>query len=133
MIAAALVLQLEDDERERVRLVTYGSPLRRLYAGAFPVWFGPATMETLGRLLTPDATMGAPGDAPPAAWRWRNLYRRTDPIGGWVVADQPPSRPGRLAADRPACGRHRRPAIRGHSGYLDDPAYAAAVATVFKG
>jgi hypothetical protein len=32
--------------------------------------------------------------AAPAAWRWRNLYRRTDPIGGWVVADQPPSRPG---------------------------------------
>jgi pimeloyl-ACP methyl ester carboxylesterase len=29
VIAAALVLQLEDDERERVRLVTYGSPLRR--------------------------------------------------------------------------------------------------------
>jgi hypothetical protein len=139
VIAAALVLQLEDDERERVRLVTYGSPLRRLYAGAFPVWFGPATLETIGRLLTPGATMGAPGDAPPAAWRWRNLYRRTDPIGGWVVADQPPKQKTGVdwqlidpAFDPPA-GDTRPPAIRGHSGYLDDPAYAAAVATVLKG
>ncbi|MFL6225378.1 MAG: hypothetical protein ACJ75K_21810 [Actinomycetes bacterium] len=139
VIAAALVLQLEDDERERVRLVTYGSPLRRLYAGAFPVWFGPATLETIGRLLTPGATMGAPGDAPPAAWRWRNLYRRTDPIGGWVVADRPPRQKTGVdwqlidpAFDPPA-GDTRPPAIRGHSGYLDDPAYAAAVATVLKG
>jgi hypothetical protein len=139
VIAAALVLQLEDDERERVRLVTYGSPLRRLYAGAFPVWFGPATLETIGRLLTSGATMGAPGDAPRAAWRWRNLYRRTDPIGGWVVADQPPEQKTGVdwqlidpAFDPPA-GDTRPPAIRGHSGYLDDPAYAAAVATVLKG
>jgi hypothetical protein len=139
VIAAALVLQLEDDERERVRLVTYGSPLRRLYAGAFPVWFGPATLETIGWLLTPGATMGAPGDAPRAAWRWRNLYRRTDPIGGWVVADQPPEQKTGVdwqlidpAFDPPA-GDTRPPAIRGHSGYLDDPAYAAAVATVLKG
>ena len=139
VIAAALVLQLEDDERERVRLVTYGSPLRRLYAGAFPVWFGPATLETIGRLLTPGATMGAPGDAPPAAWRWRNLYRRTDPIGGWVVADQRPEQKTGVdwqlidpAFDPPA-GDTRPPAIRGHSGYLDAPAYAAAVATVLKG
>jgi hypothetical protein len=139
VIAAALVLQLEDDERERVRLVTYGSPLRRLYAGAFPVWFGPATLETVGRLLSPGPRIAGPGDAPPAAWRWRNLYRRTDPIGGWVVADQPPEQETGVdwqlidpAFDPPA-GDTRPPAIRGHSGYLDDPAYAAAVATVLKG
>lgn len=139
VIAAALVLQLEDDERERVRLVTYGSPLRRLYAGAFPVWFGPAALDTVGRLLSPGAGIAAPGPAPPAAWRWRNLYRRTDPIGGWVVADQPPEQGAEVdwqlldpAFDPPA-GDTRPPAIRGHSGYLDDPAYAAAVATVLKG
>jgi hypothetical protein len=138
VIAAALVLQLEDDERERVRLVTYGSPLRRLYAGAFPVWFGPATLDTVGRLLSPGARITAPGHAPPAAWRWRNLYRRTDPIGGWVVADRPPEQDAEVdwqlldpAFDPPA-GDTRPPAIRGHSGYLDDPAYAAAVATVLK-
>jgi hypothetical protein len=138
VIAAALVLQLEDDERERVRLVTYGSPLRRLYAGAFPVWFGPAALDTVGRLLSPGARITAPAHAPPAAWRWRNLYRRTDPIGGWVVADQPPEQDAEVdwqlldpAFDPPA-GDTRPPAIRGHSGYLDDPAYAAAVATVLK-
>lgn len=139
VIAAALVLQLEDDERKRVRLVTYGSPLRRLYAGAFPVWFGPATLDTVGRLLSPGARITAPGHAPPAAWRWRNLYRRTDPIGGWVVADQPPEQDAEVdwqlldpAFDPPA-GDTRPPAIRGHSGYLDDPAYAATVAAVLKG
>jgi hypothetical protein len=140
VIAAALVLQLEDDERDRIRLVTYGSPLRRLYAGAFPVWFGPATLAAIGRLLSPGATIAAPGDGPPpAVWRWRNLYRRTDPIGGWVVADQPPDRRDEVdwqlvdpAFDPPA-GDTRPPAIHGHSGYLDDPAYAAAVTTVLKG
>jgi hypothetical protein len=139
VIAAALVLQLEDDERERVRLVTYGSPLRRLYAGAFPVWFGPATLEMLGRLLSPGATIASPGHGPTSAWRWRNLYRRTDPIGGWVVADQ---RAGWwLEVDwqlvdpafAPLPGDTRPPPIRGHSGYLEDPAYAAAVSTVLKG
>jgi hypothetical protein len=139
VIAAALVLQLEDDERERVRLVTYGSPLRRLYAGAFPVWFGPATLEMLGRLLSPGATIASPGHGPTSAWRWRNLYRRTDPIGGWVVADQ---RAGWwLEVDwqlvdpafAPPPGDTRPPPTRGHSGYLEDPAYAAAVGTVLQG
>jgi hypothetical protein len=138
VIAAALVLQLEDDERERVRLVTYGSPLRRLYAAAFPAWFGPTTLTTLGRLLLPGATITAPGAGPPATWRWRNLYRKTDPIGGWVVADRPPREQAELdwqlvdpEFDPPA-GDTRPPATHGHSGYLEDPAYAAAVAAVLK-
>jgi hypothetical protein len=139
VIAAALVLQLEDDERERVRLVTYGSPLRRLYAGAFPVWFGPATLEMLGRLLSPGASIASPGHGPTSAWRWRNLYRRTDPIGGWVVADQHAG--WWLEVDwqlvdpafAPPPGDTRPPPTRGHSGYLEDPAYAAAVSTVLQG
>jgi hypothetical protein len=138
VIAAALVLQLEDEERERVRLVTYGSPLRRLYAGAFPAWFGPPTLETIGRLLLPGAKIDRPGDDPPPSWRWRNLYRRTDPIGGWVVADRPPR--DHTGTDwqlvdpdfAPPPGDTRPPATRGHSGYLEDPAYAAAVAAVLR-
>jgi hypothetical protein len=139
VIAAALVLQLEDAERERVRLVTYGSPLRRLYAAAFPAWFGPSTLEAMGRLLLPGAAILAPGDGPPAGWRWRNLYRRTDPIGGWVVADQPPRDQDELDWQLvdpeldPPPGDTRPPATRGHSGYLDDPAYAPAVTAVLKG
>jgi hypothetical protein len=140
VIAAALVLQLEDQERERIRLVTYGSPLRRLYAGAFPVWFGPATLAMIGRLLSPGATIADPGDGSPSVWRWRNLYRRSDPIGGWVVADEHAGWwleevDWQLVdpAFGPLPGDTRPPPIRGHSGYLDDPAYAAAVSAVLKG
>jgi len=139
VICAALVLQLEDEERERVRLLTYGSPLRRLYAGAFPAWFGPSTLETIGRLLLPGATIGHPGDGPPSSWRWRNLYRRTDPIGGWVVADRTPrdhdGTDWQLVDPEfaPPPGDTRPPATRGHSGYPEDPAYATAMAAVLKG
>src|SRR6185369_14746630 len=32
----------------------------------------------------------AAGAAERATWRWRNLYRRSDPIGGAVFVDRPP-------------------------------------------
>jgi hypothetical protein len=57
-----------------------------------------------------------------------------------VLADQPPGPDHRAEVDwqlidppfDPPAGDTRPPAIRGHSGYLDDPAYAAAVAAVLK-
>ncbi|MCZ9345910.1 hypothetical protein NGM37_50085, partial [Streptomyces sp. TRM76130] len=58
----------EPSARGRVALLTYGSPLERLYGRWFPAHFGPAALASLHREID----------------CWRNLYRDTDPIGGPV-------------------------------------------------
>lgn len=68
VLAAAAVWQLDAPTRSRVALLTYGSPLARLYGAWFPRYFGPSALAALH------------GELP----RWRNLYRATDPIGGPV-------------------------------------------------
>jgi hypothetical protein len=136
VIAAALLLQLDDEQREHVRLVTYGCPLNRLYAIAFPAYFGPPALETLGRLLVRDARIADPPEVPPDGWRWRNLYRRTDPIGGWIVQAQPIG--DHAHADwqledprfRRPPGDTQYPPTSGHSDYPRDEAYRQAVAWV---
>jgi hypothetical protein len=112
VLAAAATLQLSPAEQRRSALLTYGSPLRRLYARFFPAYLGVAELEQLR-------------DRVP--W-WRNLWRRTDPIGGPVelpgvdVELPDPEGFGRVPGD-PAY-----PPIRGHSNYLQDPAYATLAA-----
>ncbi|MFF5157989.1 hypothetical protein ACFY3N_17390 [Streptomyces sp. NPDC000348] len=109
VLAAATAWQLPPSTRRRVALLTYGSPLERLYGRWFPAHFGPDALGSLHREVD----------------CWRNLYRRTDPIGG------PMRLPGvdRPALDDPlAHGRtetHPLPApILGHSDYQADPAFA---------
>ncbi|WP_063764584.1 hypothetical protein [Streptomyces sp. NRRL F-5053] len=80
VLAAAAVWQLDRDTRRQVALLTYGSPLERLYGRWFPAYFGPRQLSALD------------GDLE----GWRNLWRLTDPIGG-------PVHPG--AADRRGTGR----------------------------
>ena len=63
----------------RVALVTFGSPLGRLYRRFFPASFGGTEMLDLRARLSlgePDGTL--PG--------WQNYYRLTDPIGGQVFS-----------------------------------------------
>lgn len=114
VLAAAAAWQLAPSARKRVALLTYGSPLERLYGRWFPAHFGPAALSSLHREVD----------------CWRNLYRLTDPIGG----------PMRLPGDRGhqvdhgplldplAYGRTDSlplPApILGHSDYQADPAFA---------
>ncbi|MGC0333679.1 hypothetical protein RKD23_006669 [Streptomyces sp. SAI-170] len=114
VLAAAAVWQLSPADRGRVALLTYGSPLERLYGRWFPAHFGPAALGALHQELD----------------CWRNLYRRTDPIGG------PVRLPGDCGpeVDRPALkdplahgrtDRHPLPApVLGHSDYQADPAFA---------
>lgn len=140
IIAAALVLQLDPEQRRRVRLLTYGSPLQRVFSRHFPAYFGPVALHRIGQLLSEAAAapVGGDGQAEPAAtgsaWRWRNLFRPSDPIGGAVFFAYPISADDnddvdwqlmdplidRLAGD-PAW-----PRAYSHSDYWLDPAFATA-------
>jgi hypothetical protein len=81
VLAAAAVWQLPTATRRRVALLTYGSPLERLYGRWFPAYFGPRALLGLSRELD----------------CWRNLWRHTDPIGGpMLIADEQ----GRTAGGR---------------------------------
>ncbi|MER7486350.1 hypothetical protein ABTY20_10710 [Streptomyces sp. NPDC126497] len=114
VLAAAAAWQLPPSTRRRVALLTYGSPLERLYGRWFPAHFGPEALGSLHREVD----------------CWRNLHRRTDPIGGpmRLPGDRGPD------VDRPALqdplaygrtGTHPLPApILGHSDYRADPAFA---------
>jgi hypothetical protein len=121
VIGAAAVLQL--GSAAGLGLVTYGSPLRRLYTPMFPAYLGPDALQRVETVV---------------AGRWRNLYRSSDPIGGYVFADQF-GRPGPSVDldwwlldpvyDMPP-GDGTWPPTRGHGDYFADPAYERACADV---
>ncbi|KAB1916436.1 hypothetical protein, partial [Micromonospora sp. AMSO31t] len=83
VLAAATVLQLPPGISRRVALLTYGSPLRRLYARLFPAYVDDEALHDIG------ARVG---------WRWLNLWRATDPVGGWIFSGGPPAAPDPAAA-----------------------------------
>lgn len=114
VLAASAVWQLPAETRARVALLTYGSPVERLYGRWFPAYFGPGPLHTLHRSVR----------------CWRNLWRSTDPIGGRIRLDDgtgPEVDLGPLK-DPLVYGRtpeHPLPeAVLGHSDYQADPAFA---------
>ncbi|WP_053667020.1 hypothetical protein [Streptomyces sp. MMG1121] len=114
VLAAAAAWQLTPSARKRIALLTYGSPLERLYGRWFPAHFGPPALAALHHDVA----------------CWRNLYRRTDPIGGPVRVsdDTTPDVDHAPLRDPLAYGRtpeHPLPApILGHSDYQADPVFA---------
>ncbi|WP_240979548.1 hypothetical protein [Streptomyces sp. HNM0574] len=121
VLAAAAVWHLEPATRGQVAMLTYGSPLERLYGRWFPAYFGPDQLRALHEELH----------------CWRNLWRLTDPIGGPVAirgavgesgaeGERPDVDRGPLL-DPLAYGRtvtHPLPApILGHGEYQADPAF----------
>jgi hypothetical protein len=122
VLVAATVLQLQPHQQAGVALVTYGSPLRRLYARLFPSYVDDELLARVGVAVT------EPGGSLDASRpRWVNLWRDTDPIGGPVNA---PARDVRLV-DPVAFGFPPGdsvfPEITGHSGYQLHPAFGDAI------
>ncbi|WP_432024816.1 hypothetical protein [Streptomyces parvus] len=122
VLAASAVWQLPDATRRRVALLTYGSPLERLYGRWFPAYFGPGPLLGLHR----------------SVHCWRNLWRATDPIGGPVRigADPDPGVDRGPLKDPLAYGRTTElplpEPILGHSDYQADPAFADARADLLE-
>lgn len=114
VLAAAAAWQLSPEVRGRIALLTYGSPLERLYGRWFPAHFGPHALGSLHREID----------------CWRNLYRLTDPIGGpvRVYGDRGPEVDAPPFKDPLVYGRtraHPLPApVLGHSEYQADPVFA---------
>lgn len=113
VLAAAAVWHLDPVSRGEVAMLTYGSPLERLYGRWFPAYFGPDQLRQLHRQMN----------------CWRNLWRLTDPIGGPVrlhLSDEPEVDRGPLL-DPLEYGRtlaQPLPApILGHGEYQADPAF----------
>ncbi|MEU7975876.1 hypothetical protein AB0B48_27960 [Micromonospora sp. NPDC049089] len=91
VLLAATVLQLPPQIGDRVALLTHGSPLRRLYARLFPAYVDDTALHEIGRRVD---------------WRWVNLWRDTDPIGGWIFS--PNTSPAPATTDDPATSVDRR-------------------------
>jgi hypothetical protein len=120
IIAAATVLQLVHANRQHIGLLTFGCPLRRLYAKNFPAYFGPNTLATIRHRQRN---------------RWINLWALSDPIGSWVHTDLNAESARALREvdwrllDVTGLGPEARgsmPPICGHSGFWTRPEYHCA-------
>ncbi|MFF4249901.1 hypothetical protein ACFY1L_01670 [Streptomyces sp. NPDC001663] len=150
LICAAAVLAMEETDRRRVALLTYGSQLMWAYARLFPAYVGHPTLKDLYTTKLHE--------------RWHNLHRWTDPLGGPVLAHPAkgpvdpvlPATDWKTINDDPVSGGGDPPTgcwwrrfgpeyqlhdprtvdpsdnapatpMLGHSDYYDDPAFDAVV------
>jgi hypothetical protein len=115
VLVAATILQLPPEAQRRTALLTYGSPLCRLYMRAFPNYFNDKVMYDIGAAV----------DGPGGQERWVNLWRRTDPIGGAIgIGDRRLADPGSFD---PIPGDRIAPAVQAHSGYQLTPQFGQAM------
>ncbi|MBQ1043711.1 MULTISPECIES: hypothetical protein [unclassified Micromonospora] len=126
VLVAATVLQLPAEISARVALLTYSSPLRRLYARLFPAYVGDEMLCGIGGRV---------------GWRWLNLWRDTDAVGGWIFSPHRAGEPAGVTGPAAKVDRRLRdpdglvappgdsvpPPIKGHWPAESDQAYGAAV------
>ena len=116
VLATAALVQPDcrpaDDEPT---LITFGSPVGKLYRWGFPAYFDASLVGAL-----------VPGGDGPTD-RWRNFYYPTDPIGGPVTDGLPKTVQAQVdhefldPADCYYIYGQTPPASKGHSGYWADP------------
>jgi hypothetical protein len=130
VIGAATVAASTYATLARTALLTYGSPLRRLYARFFPAYFDGPQLERLGALLA------HPTRADRSAWPWVNLHRPSDPVGGALFVPRAAVEGDggddldRALVDPPFArprGDGSWPEPLGHSDYPRDPAFDRAL------
>ncbi len=115
LAAAALVQPGCRPAGDHPALITFGSPLCKLYSWGFPAYVGPGLLEPL--------EPGGPGRLND----WRNFYYPTDPIGGPVAPDLSAASGGAVdikfldPADCYYVYGQPPPSPQGHSGYWADP------------
>jgi hypothetical protein len=115
VLVTATVLQLPPEARARTSLLTYGSPLRRLYLRAFPIYFNEKVVGDIAAAVAGDR----------GQQRWINLWRQTDPIGRAIgVGDRRLADPDAFG---PVPGDRIPPAVRAHSGYQVTPQFGQAM------
>jgi len=121
VLTAAAVLRLaQDDDHggvlQRVSLLTFGSPLRRLYARGFPAYFSVPVLEEVGEQT---------------GKRWLNLWAQTDPIGADIALGSPACTDWQMLPDPLTLDVDPRTGepvgVCDHSGYVSRPEYPVAV------
>jgi hypothetical protein len=126
VLSVMTMAQLPLETRRRVALVTYGSPVTRLYRRFFVGWFGGGALKRLGYSFAERPF----NEEPP---RWQNFFRKTDPIGGPTFLDpdtlEEEDAASPIFTDEPLLDPRARfseegeawPPVAGHSHYLVDP------------
>jgi hypothetical protein len=114
LATAALVQRECRPDGDHPALITFGSPVCKLYSWGFPAYFDPKLLEP----LEPRGT-GRLND-------WRNFYYPTDPIGGSVArdlraGDDPVDKEFLDPADCYYVYGQAPPSPQKHSGYWADP------------